>query len=78
MRHGTDIRRYPVKERVDTGITYHKKYDEYNACAFFHLDFERWVLGEYPTWIMAEAVAHYKLKQMVSIHVEDARNRKKK
>jgi len=75
VRHDGLLWEYPLKYRVNTGITYSMGYTEWDAIVNLGGGLEellKWDSGEYPTWFMAKVVAFSVARNMVRNHIEDA------
>lgn len=76
-KNGMPIDQAPLRGAISSGISYSMKYLEYEACISAGLDIQRWRIGGYPKWLMADIVAWYDLKHAIRNHQESARNRAK-
>lgn len=74
---------YPIKEvaigretKVNAGIGYSAKFEEFQACIAARLNIERWKNGGYDTQLKAEIIAWYVLNGEIETHVADAQQKK--
>lgn len=72
MRHDTPIREYPLRDSVNSGISYSMLFSEWEACHGAGLDLWRWENNQYPIEFKAKVIAWWELHNLVSIHNQDA------
>ena len=76
LKHGLPIEDFPIRDAVDPGITYSPIFEELSAVKDYGLDAERWYIGDYSAHLMATIIAHHRMRGLVDLHVEQARNEK--
>ena len=74
-QHGEAIEHTPVRDTINTGITYNDYYEGLRAAhwAGGTLDeLKRWIDGGYPTSFMAIVIAMYRMDTMIEQHAHSA------
>ncbi len=67
------IRDAPLKRGVNAGVKYGLHFAGIDACVAAGLDVWTWENGGYPTKFMERMMAWHRLKGLISVHIEDAR-----
>ena len=80
-RWGSPIEDYPLRDSVDTGITYSGYFEGVRAAIGAGAtlsELEKWMGGEYDPKFMALVVAWYRADGLIEQHAGDAAARKRK
>lgn len=72
-RHGIPIQDYIIRSSVNPGIKYSDSFAEIEACVAAGLDLWKWENCEYSDSFKIRVVAWYQMHNVVSQHIEDAR-----
>jgi hypothetical protein len=68
QKWGDPIEEVYIHRPVNTGITHSQYYAEWDACITAGLDIEKWLGGEYPTWLKEHTISYVRNKGLIELH----------
>ena len=72
---GVPIKQVPVRNGVNTGVTYSMEFQEWEAATEANLNLWDWYCGLYSNLFKAKVVAWYQNHREIQTHVQDKVNR---
>lgn len=71
------IQNFPLRNAVNSGITFSMEFQSWEAAAAAGLNLWEWEQGNYTSRFQAKVIAWFRLHNLVQAHTQDAAQKKK-